>query len=213
MAEFVLHCMAQSGHSYKVALMLELCGADWEASWVDFFNGETRSDEFRSSLNEMGEVPVLVHGNETLTQSAVIMDYLVAKFGKFGLGHRRKNAAKSCAGPFSTIRKSPGMIGPLRFMRTLITTGETDVVKFLDGRAKSALAILDKHLAKNDFAIGSKLTTADFSLCSYLFYEGELGIDLNEYQNVTAWLGRVKSLPGWKHPYDLMPGHPLPSAA
>jgi acetyl-CoA C-acetyltransferase len=42
MAEFVLHCMAQSGHSYKVALMLELCGADWEASWVDFFNGQTR---------------------------------------------------------------------------------------------------------------------------------------------------------------------------
>jgi hypothetical protein len=57
MAEFVLHCMAQSGHSYKVALMLELCGADWEASWVDFFNGQTRSEEFRSSLNEMGEVP------------------------------------------------------------------------------------------------------------------------------------------------------------
>ena len=30
MAEYVLHCMAQSGHSYKVALMLELCGADWK---------------------------------------------------------------------------------------------------------------------------------------------------------------------------------------
>ncbi len=39
MAEYVLHCMAQSGHSYKVALMLELCGADWKPEWVDFFNG------------------------------------------------------------------------------------------------------------------------------------------------------------------------------
>ncbi|MFN3131638.1 MULTISPECIES: glutathione S-transferase family protein [unclassified Roseibium] len=212
MAEFVLHCMAQSGHSYKVALMLELCGADWEASWVDFFNGETRSEEFRSSLNEMGEVPVLVHSDETLTQSAVIMDYLVERFGKFGW-ETDEERREILRWTIFDNQKVSGMIGPLRFMRTLIKTGETDVVKFLDGRAKSALAILDKHLAKNDFAIGSKLTTADFSLCSYLFYEGELGIDLNEYQNVTAWLDRIKSQPGWKHPYDLMPGHPLPSAA
>jgi glutathione S-transferase len=25
-----------------------------------------------------------------------------------------------------------------------------------------------------------------------------------------VWLDRIKALPGWKHPYDLMPGHPLP---
>ena len=84
MAEYVLHCMAQSGHSYKVALMLELCGADWKPEWVDFFNGATRTEEFRDTLNEMGEVPVLVHGDNILTQSAVIMDDLSEKFGAFG---------------------------------------------------------------------------------------------------------------------------------
>jgi hypothetical protein len=30
-----------------------------------------------------------------------------------------------------------------------------------------------------------------------------------EYKNIAAWLGRIKALPGWAHPYDLMPGHPL----
>ncbi len=24
---------------------------------------------------------------------------------------------------------------------------------------------------------------------------------------------RMKALPGWAHPYDLMPGHPLPQSA
>jgi glutathione S-transferase len=211
MAEFVLHCMAQSGHSYKVALMLELCGADWEPKWVDFFNGETRSDKFRSELNEMGEVPVLVEGEKTLTQSAVIMDYLFEKYGQFGWDNDAERREILRWTIFDN-QKVSGMIGPLRFMRTLVKTGETDVTKFLEGRSKNALSILNKHLADNAFAIGSKLTTADFSLCSYLFYEGEFGIDMSEYPNISRWLDRIRSQPGWKHPYDLMPGHPLPSA-
>ena len=60
MAEYRLYCFAQSGNAYKAALMLNLCGADWEARFVDFFNGETRTSEFRQ-INEMGEVPVLEH--------------------------------------------------------------------------------------------------------------------------------------------------------
>ena len=42
MAEYKLYCFAQSGNSYKVALMLNFIGADWEPIAVDFFGGETR---------------------------------------------------------------------------------------------------------------------------------------------------------------------------
>ena len=61
MAEYTLHCFAQSGNAYKVALMLELNGADWEPVWIDFFSGGTRTPEYLA-LNQMGEVPVLEHG-------------------------------------------------------------------------------------------------------------------------------------------------------
>lgn len=211
MAEFVLHCMAQSGHSYKVALMLELCGADWEPKWVDFFNGETRTEEFRTTLNEMGEVPVLVEGSNVLTQSGVILDYLMEKFGKFG-GDTAEERREVLRWTIFDNQKVSGMIGPLRFLRALIKTGETEVTGWLDGRVKSALAILNNHFEHNAFAIGSKPTTADFSLCGYLYVRDETGIDFAPYPNVIAWLDRIKALPGWKHPYDLMPGHPLPDA-
>ena len=69
MAEYRLYCFAESGNAYKVALMLELCGLDWEARKVDFFGGETRTPEYRRTVNEMGEVPVLEHGDRHLTQS------------------------------------------------------------------------------------------------------------------------------------------------
>ena len=67
-----LYCFGESGHSYKAALALQLAEIDWTPIFVDFFNGETRSDQYRNQVNEMGEAPVLVDGDIKLTQSGVI---------------------------------------------------------------------------------------------------------------------------------------------
>ena len=53
-------------------------------------------------------------------------------------------------------------------------------------------------------------TIADISMCGYLYFDDEIGLDWEQYPHVDAWLQRIKQLPNWKHPYDLMPGHPLP---
>jgi glutathione S-transferase len=38
----------------------------------------------------------------------------------------------------------------------------------------------------------------------------EFGFDIAaQHKNIGTWLDRMKALPGWAHPYDLMPGHPL----
>ena len=33
------------------------------------------------------------------------------------------------------------------------------------------------------------------------------------YPNIRDWLARIQAEPRWVHPYQLMPGHPLPQAA
>jgi len=78
------------------------------------------------------------------------------------------------------------------------------------GRIKAALAIVAKHLAKQPFIVGTAPTIADISMCGYLFYPvEEFGFDIAaEHPAIGAWLGRIRALPGWKHPHDLMPGHP-----
>ena len=73
MAEFELTCFDRSGNSYKAALMLELTGCDWTPRGVDYFNGETRGEEYRA-FNVMGEAPVLFHGDTVLSQSGVIVN-------------------------------------------------------------------------------------------------------------------------------------------
>ena len=87
MSEYVLHCFGESGNAYKAALMLQLCGLDWEPRFVDFFAGATRDPAYRAEVNEMGEVPVLDHAGLRLTQSGVILDYLAGITGRFGRGN------------------------------------------------------------------------------------------------------------------------------
>ncbi|ASJ74491.1 Glutathione S-transferase GST-4.5 [Granulosicoccus antarcticus IMCC3135] len=186
--------------------MLNLCSADWQPVFVDFFNGETRTDAYLE-LNDMGEVPTLEAKNVTLTQSGVILDYLADAFEQFD--------ANSVPEHREVLRwilfdnnKLTGSIAPLRFMREFTDQGENEVTAFLHARAAAALKILDTRVAKSDFIVGEEPTIADISLCGYLFWPEETGIDMNDYPAVTAWLERIQALSGWEHPYELMPGHP-----
>ena len=126
MAEYTLYCFAQSGNAYKAALMLNACGADWEPRFVDFFNGETRTEEYRRDVNVMGEAPVLIHGDEKLTQSGNILYYLVDQFGKYG-PETKAEEREILRWILFDNHKLTSYTGTVRFLRTFLKTGETPV--------------------------------------------------------------------------------------
>jgi len=213
MAEYQLYCFAQSGNAYRAALMLNLVGADWEPIYVDFFKGgETRTPKYRTEVNEMGEVPVLVHGAKKLSQSGVILTYLGEHTGQFKLDGEDARL-EALRWIIFDNQKVNGFLGPFRFLKNFARpAGDPAVLAFLKGRIDSSLAILDKRLSKAPFMLGDRPTIADISLCAYLYYPAEeFGFDIAaEHKNIAAWLNRIKALPGWAHPYKLMPGYPLP---
>lgn len=210
MAEYTLYCFAQSGNAYKAALMLNLCGADWQPRLVDFFNGETRTPDYRETLNEMGEVPVLEHRGRKLTQSGVILDYLAGTFGRFGWtgDDERREILRWL---LWDNHKLTSYIATLRYVLQFAPERDEGVVAFLSGRVKGALGILDRHLARQPFAVGDRLTIADLSMCGYLYWPDEFGVSWQDHPGIAVWLERIRSQPGWVHPYALMPGHPLPA--
>ncbi len=213
MAEYQLYCFAQSGNAYRVALMLNLIGADWQPIFVDFFNGETRGAAYRATVNEMGEAPVLVHGTKKLSQSGVILLYLAERSGKF-LPRGEDERLEALRWIIFDNQKIGGNLGPYRFFRNFAKPpGNPIVLEFLKDRAHGALAILDLRLLRNAFLVGAAPTIADISMTSYLYYPPEeFGFDIAaQYPNIGAWLDRMKTLPRWAHPYDLMPGYPLPA--
>ena len=209
MAEYELFCFGESGNAYKAALMLNLSGLDWDARFVDFFNGESRSDDYRSEVNDMGEVPVLTHGPVKLTQSGVILEYLAEQSGNFG-PHNDDERREIMRWILFDNHKLTSHIATLRFLLRFAHSGETEVTKFMRARAQSALKIVDKHLASNEFIACDRPTIADLSMCGYLYYDNELGFSLEPYTNVNVWLDKLKALDGWQSPYDLMPrGAPI----
>ena len=136
-----LHCFGESGNAYKAALTLQLADADWTPQYVDFFNGEGRSDAFLD-LNVMGEVPVLEDGDMVLTQSGVIQDYVSSKTGKLG-GKSAAERREVLRWMFFDNHKVSGVAGGLRFMMNFMPEDRrnADVIAFQAARLKSALYI------------------------------------------------------------------------
>ncbi len=207
-----LHCFGESGNAYKAAITLELSGLDWEPVFVDFFNGETRGPDFRA-LNPMGEVPVMIDGDVTLTQSGVMQDYISSKTGKLG-GKSAIERREILRWQFWDNHKMSSQAGVLRFLMNFVPEEKrpAEVIEWLQGRMKAALKILDAELATKDWLVGDDLTVADLSCCGYLFYPEPFGFDRADWPHIDAWLTRISDTPGWKSPYDLMPGSPADRA-
>jgi glutathione S-transferase len=211
MAEYQLHCFAQSGNAYRAALMLNLVGADWEPVFVDYFAKKVHlTPEYRTEINEMGEAPVLVHGKKKLSQSGVILTYLSEKFGKFQ-PQGEDERLECLRWIIFDNQKVNGYLGPFRAMKNFIPNADPAVMAFLKGRFTNTLGIVNKRLGTRPFLVGERPTIADVSLSGYLFYPAEeFGFDFaTEYPAIGAWRERIRALPGWAHPYELMPGHPL----
>ncbi len=204
-----LHCFGESGNSYKAALALEMSGLEWEPVFVDFFNGQTRTPEYRAEVNEMGEAPVLIDGEFRISQSGAIQAYVTEKSGKFG-GRTREETYDILRWVLWDNHKLSSMAGMTRFLINFLPEEHRnpDVIAFNQGRLKAAYQVLNAHLEGRDWVVGDGVTYADLSCCGYLYYPEPFGFDRAEWPHIDAWLTRLSEQPGWKHPYDLMPGNP-----
>ena len=203
-----LYCFGESGNAYKAALPLSLSGLDWEPVKVDFFGGEARSPEY-TAMNVMAEVPVLVDGDVTITQSGVIQMYISEKTGKFG-GTIKDEAREVTRWMFWDNHKMSSQCGTQRFLMNFLPEDKRpqEVIAFNAGRLKAAFRVLNNALEGSDWLVGDSVTHADFSCCGYLFYPEPFGFDRKDWPNIDRWLSNIEGLDGWKHPYDLMPGRP-----
>jgi glutathione S-transferase len=208
-----LYCFGESGNAYKAALALELSGLDWQPVKVDFFGGETRTPDYRARVNVMGEAPVMVDGDIRLTQSGAIQDYVSEKSGKFG-GRDADERREILRWVLWDNHKLSSMAGMTRFLINFLPKDKQpkEVIAFNQGRLKATYSVLNDHLAGRDWIVGDSISNADLSCCGYLYYPEPFGFDRTEWPNIDAWLTRLSATPGWKAPYDLMPGSPADRA-
>ena len=212
MPEYQLYCFAQSGNAYRAALMLNLIGADWKPVYVDFFKGgETRTPKYRAEVNEMGEVPVLVHGDKKLTQSGVILTYLSDLTGKFK-PEGEDERLEALRWIIFDNQKVNGFLGPYRFLKNFARpagrSGGDGVSQGPDRRQSRHRRQAARRTARSFSASGRPSPTSRSAPISTIRPRSSASTSPATHKNIGAWLDRIKALPGWKHPYELMPGYP-----
>jgi glutathione S-transferase len=205
---YLLHGFSQSGNTFKAAFLLRALNQAWEAKFVDFMKGITRTGEWREGTNEMGEVPVLDDGARRLTQSGAILTYLAIKHGAYG-GASDNERLEVLRWLLFDNHKFTSYFASYRFMKAFGPEApDPAVMNWLRGRLDNAFGIVEKHLAERAYLVGKAPTIADISLSGYLFYPvAESGYEVaGRFPHIAAWLERLREMPGWTNPYDILPG-------
>jgi len=208
---YQLHGFAQSGNTYKVALLLQALRQPWapvHMPFAEFAKGVQRSDDWRQNVNAMGEVPILEAGDKKLTQSAAIMLWLAARHGAYG-GKSEDERQEVMRWLFFDNHKFTSYFATWRFTKSFAPTAPDPALeKWLRGRIDNAFGIAERHLANREFMVGDEPTIADISMCGYVYFPvEESGYDFGkDYPAIARWSERLKKLPGWKPPYEMMPG-------
>lgn len=202
-----LHCFGESGNAYKAALTLELAGINWAPVFVDFFGGQMRSDAYRE-LNIMAEAPVLIDGDFKLSQSGAIQQWAVDQSGR--LGGVPEDKYEVLRWILFDNHKMSSQAGITRFLLNFLPEDKRphEAIKFVQNRMIGALKTINTHLEGRTWLVGKDMTIADIANCGYLFYPEPYGFVRTDWPNIDEWLKQIETTPGWKHPYDLMPGNP-----
>ena len=74
----------------------------------------------------------------------------------------------------------------------------------------ASAAVLQAHLAQQDWLLASGLSYADFRMAVFLPFNDVARLPLGEYPAVEAWYQRLMALPAWADPFEGLEAPELP---
>jgi glutathione S-transferase len=197
-----LYGFSASPRTWKVRAVAAHLLIPLEYQPLDAFKGENRTPQYLA-LNPAGRTPTLVDGDFVLWESDAILQYLASKTpNTLWPDDPRTRADIMRWQNWQSAHWGSDACVPLTFqnlVKGIFGLGGPDaavVSKATEAFNKEA-SVLDQHLAKHDWLVGSAPTLADFTVGSYLFYANEAKLPVAAYKNVTRWFERLSALPCW----------------
>lgn len=195
-----------SQNAYKVRLLLSHLDRPYRTEMVSIFEGDGQRPDFLR-MNPMGAVPVIrLEDGRAIAESNAILCFLGE--GTPYLPDDPFDRAKVMQWLFFERSYVSPSIANLRYF-TL--TGKLDRQQGVEGRRAlgvKTLGVMDRELGERPFLAGEAYTIADISNFAYSHLAGDAGFDLGLYPNLQAWIGRVRSQPGFlaeMFPYSIDP--------
>ncbi|MDE0457795.1 MAG: glutathione S-transferase family protein [Chromatiales bacterium] len=188
-----LYGMALSGNAYKVRLLLELLGVEYEEVPVNLRNGENRTESFLA-LNPRGQVPTLVDGEVTVWDSQAILVYLARRYGQEWLPTDPVPMAEVMQ--WLAVAENELLFGLAR-ARAVVFFGRDFDLASSQAYGRAGLEVLEQRLADHEWLAAGRPTIADIACMPYaaLSHMGEIPLDA--FPSVRAWIDRIRALPGF----------------
>lgn len=183
--------------------LLETAGAAYEPVLVKLHKGEQNEPAFRA-VNPRGQVPVLVDGEQTITQILAIVNWLDAKFPEQGFLPRdplaRTRVLETLAWMNNTVHPTfTHVFMPFKFSGTPETQEE---LKSFNAKAYAGLlgeieAMAQRAAAEGRaFLAGDRLGPLDVYALVLLRWGGFAKIDPTSFPALWAHVQKVAQLPG-----------------
>ena len=190
-----------SSSSYKPMLYLALARVEFSFRTVNLKYGAQKLPEYLS-INRYGKVPTLRHRGLTIVQSNVILDYLARTTGHFEAASEqdRWTAREWLSWEADAITNVAKVRHYSRFREV-----DPAVMAYFRPPAEEALTFVDQSLAGRQWLVGDTCTIADIGCWGRMVFMAEGGFDITRWPDLLAWSERLKAMPGFALPYDLIP--------
>jgi glutathione S-transferase len=189
--------------------MLEELGVDYDLHMMSVFDGDQNQEKF-SRLNRMRKVPVLKHGNATISETGAILTYLADAYPQ----------AKLAPAPEATPERAA-------YLRWLFFGGNCIEPAVMDtffprkeplnpgqagwGDFTRVLDTLREGLTDRDYLLGDNFSAADVLIGSQVGFSIEFkSIDPKQEPVLTAYATRCEARPAWKRAREIEAEHPNP---
>jgi glutathione S-transferase len=190
-----------SSSTYKPMLFLTLAHVAFSFRTVNLKYGAQKLPDYLA-VNRYGQVPTLRHRDLTIVQSNVILDYLARTTGHFEAATEqdRWRAREWLSWEADAITNVAKVRHYSRFR-----TVDPAVMAYFRPPAQAALSFIDAALARRQWLVGETCTIADIGCWGRMVFMAEGGFDIANWPNLLAWSERLRAMPGFALPYDLIP--------
>ncbi|WP_437624136.1 glutathione S-transferase family protein [Sorangium sp. So ce1151] len=153
------------------------------------------------ALHPLGAAPLIEVDGMLLAESAAIVDFILARYGRGRLRHGPDHpdfASYLYWFHFSNGNLQPAMLRSMIVGRCGLAP-DHPVQTSVQGRLGKVLALIEARLGQTDHLAGSEFTAADimsvFSLTTMRLFHP---VDLAPYPNILAYLQRIGARPGYR---------------
>lgn len=200
----VLYSYWRSSSAYRVRIALNLKGIEYRQKHIHLVRdgGEQHAPEYRT-INPLGLVPALVHGDRTIVQSLAICEYLEEVFpghpllpGDPAIRALIRSIAQSIASEIQPLNN----LAVMNYLRDEMGQDDLAVRGWYGHWISRGFSAVEAWLAKSGggaCCVGDEPTLADCFLVPQVYNAERFSCDLEPYPNIRRITRNCRDLPAF----------------